>query len=161
MDYNVLGSVHHQFPNPAQTQVHWASDAIQPSHPLSSPSPAFSLSQHQGLFQCVSSLHQVAKVLEFSFSISPSSEYLALISFRMGFPGSSPGKESACNAGDPSSVPELGRSPGEINSYPLQYSCLENSMDRGAWQVTIHGITIGYDWVIFTFTFNGYQLIFR
>ena len=161
MDYNVLGSVHHQFPNPAQTHVHWVSDAIQPSHPLSSPSPAFSLSQHQGLFQCVSSLYQVAKVLEFSFSISPSSEYLALISFRMGFPGSSPGKESACNAGDPSSVPELGRSPGEVNSYPLQYSCLENSMDRGAWQVTIHGITIGYDWVIFTFTFNGYQLIFQ
>ena len=85
------------------------------------------------------------KYWSFSFSISPSSEYLALISFRMGFPGSSPGKESACNAGDPSSVPELGRSPGEINSYPLQYSCLENSMDRGAWQVTIHGITIGYD----------------
>ena len=50
----------------AQTHVHWVSDAIQPSHPLSSPSPsAFNLSQHQGLFQWVSSLHQVAKVLEF------------------------------------------------------------------------------------------------
>ena len=59
--------VHHQLPEIAQTHVHWVSDdAIQPCHPLSSPSPpAFSLSQHQGLFQGVSSSHQVAKVLEF------------------------------------------------------------------------------------------------
>ena len=57
---------------------------IQPSHPLSSPSPpAFSLSQHQGLFQGVSSLHQVAKILEFQLHISPSNEYSGLISFRM------------------------------------------------------------------------------
>ena len=58
--------VHHQLPEVTQTNVHWVSDAIQPSHPLSSPSPpAFNLSQHQGLFQWVSSSHQVAKVLEF------------------------------------------------------------------------------------------------
>ena len=58
--------VHHQLPEPTQTHVHWVSDAIQPSHPLSSPSPpAFNLFQHQGLFQWVSFLHQVAKVLEF------------------------------------------------------------------------------------------------
>ena len=58
--------VHHQLPEFTQTHVHWVSDAIQPSHPLSSPSPpAFNLSQHQGLFQWVSSSHQVAKVLEF------------------------------------------------------------------------------------------------
>ena len=58
--------VHHQLPEFTQTHVHWVGDAIQPSHPLSSPSPpAFNLSQHQGLFQWVSSLHQVAKVLEF------------------------------------------------------------------------------------------------
>ena len=76
--------VHHQLPELAQTHVHLVGDAIQPSHPLSSPSPAFSLSQHQGLFQCVGSLHQVAKVLEhFSFSISPSNEYSGLISFRI------------------------------------------------------------------------------
>ena len=54
--------VHHQLPELAQTHVHWVSDAIQPS--LSSPSPTFNLAQHQGLFQWVSSLHQVAKVLE-------------------------------------------------------------------------------------------------
>ena len=58
--------VHHQLPEFTQTHVHWVSGAIQPSHPLSSPStPAFNLSQHQGLFQWVSSSHQVAKVLEF------------------------------------------------------------------------------------------------
>ena len=55
-------------------------------------------------------------------------------------PGGSDGKESACNAGDPGSIPGLGRSPGEGNGNPLQYSCLENSMDRGAWQATVHGI---------------------
>ena len=58
--------VHHQFPEFTQTHVHWVSDAIQPSHPLSSPCPsALNLSQHQGLFKWISSLHQVAKVLEF------------------------------------------------------------------------------------------------
>ena len=53
---------------------------------------------------------------------------------------SSVGKESACNAGDPGSVPGLGRSPGEGNGNPLQYSSLENPMERGAWQATVHGI---------------------
>ena len=73
---------HHQLPEFTQTHVHWVSDAIQPSHPLPSPSPpAFNLSQHQNLFKWDSSSHQVAKV--FSFSISPSSEYSGLISFRI------------------------------------------------------------------------------
>ena len=57
--------VHHQLLEPTQTHVHQVSDAIQPSLPLSSPSPALNITQHQGLFQGVSSLHQVAKVLEF------------------------------------------------------------------------------------------------
>ena len=57
--------VHHQLLEFTQTHVHWAGDAIQPSHPLSSPSPAFNLSQHQGLFKWVSSSHQMTKVLEF------------------------------------------------------------------------------------------------
>ena len=67
MDCNMPGlPVHHQLPEFTQIHVHWVSDAIQPSHPLSSPSPpALNLSQHQGLFQWVGSLHQVAKVLEF------------------------------------------------------------------------------------------------
>ena len=76
--------VHHQLPEFTQTHVHQVSDAIQPSHPLSFLSPpTVSLSQHQGLFKWISSLHQVAKILEFSFSISPSNEYSGLISFRM------------------------------------------------------------------------------
>ena len=76
--------VHYQLPEFIQTHVHCIGDAIQPSHPLSSPSPpAFNLSQHQGLFQWISSFHQVAKVLELSFSISPSNKYSELISFRM------------------------------------------------------------------------------
>ena len=67
MDCSMPGlPVHHHLPKFTQTRVHWVGDAIQPSHPLSSPSPhAFSLSQHQGLFQWVSCLHQVAKVLKF------------------------------------------------------------------------------------------------
>ena len=77
--------VHHQLPEFTQTHIHWVGDAIQPSHPLLSPSPpAFNLSQHQSLFQWVSSLHQVGKLmLSFSFNISPSNEYSGLISFRM------------------------------------------------------------------------------
>ena len=58
----------------------------------------------------------------------------------LGFPGGSNSKESACNAGDLGSVPGSGRAPAEGNGNLLQYSCLENSMNRGAWQVTVHGI---------------------
>ena len=58
----------------------------------------------------------------------------------MGFPCSSVGKESSCNAGDLGSIPVLRKSPGEGNGNPLQDSCLENSMDRGAWQVTVYGV---------------------
>ena len=57
------------------------------------------------------------------------------------FPGGSDGKESAYSAGDLDSIPGSGRSPGEGNSNPLQYSCLDNSMDRGAWRATVHGVT--------------------
>ena len=57
-----------------------------------------------------------------------------------GFPGGSEDKASACNAGDPGLIPGSGRSPGEGNGNPLQYSCPENPMDRGAWQSTGHGV---------------------
>ena len=59
----------------------------------------------------------------------------------MGFPGGSDDKECACNAGDPSSICGSGRPPGEGNGTPLQYSCLENSRDRGAWWAAVHGVT--------------------
>ena len=61
--------------------------------------------------------------------------------YRWGFPGSSAGKESSCTAGDPRSIPGLGRSPGERLGYSLQYPCLKNPMDRGAWWTTVHGVT--------------------
>ena len=85
MDCSIPGlPVHHQLPKLAQTHVHWVVDAIQPSQPLSSPfPPAFNLSHHQGLFKWVCSSHQVAKVLEFQLSISPSNEYSGLISLRI------------------------------------------------------------------------------
>ena len=60
---------------------------------------------------------------------------------KMGFPSGSDDKESVCNARDPGSIPEWGRSPGEGNGNPFQYSCLENSMDRGARQATVYGVT--------------------
>ena len=60
-----------------------------------------------------------------------------------GFPGGSEVKTSVSNAGDPGSIPESGRSPGEGNGNPLQYSYLENPINRGTWQGTVHGITEG------------------
>ena len=85
MDCSTPGlPVHHQLPEFTHTHVHWVSDATQPSHPVSFPSPpAFNLSQHQGLFKWVSSSHQVAKVLEFQLQHQSSNEYSGLISFRM------------------------------------------------------------------------------
>ena len=58
-----------------------------------------------------------------------------------GFPGASDGKESACNTADQGLIPGSGRFPGEGNGYPLQYSGLENSLDRGAWWATVHRVT--------------------
>ena len=59
----------------------------------------------------------------------------------LGFPGGSDGEESSCDAGGLGLTPGLGRSPGKGNSYPLQFSCLENSMDRGAWWAIVHGVS--------------------
>ena len=132
----------------------------------------------------------------FSFSISPSKEYLRLISFRidcfdlfvvqgtlkcilqyhsskasvlqclaffmvqlshpLGFPGGSEVKASASSLGDMGSIPGSGRSPGEGNGNPLQYSCLKNPMDRGAWGATVHGVAKSQARLNdFTFTFKG------
>ena len=73
---------------------------------------------------------------------------LAFTSIMWGFPCSSVGKESVCNAGDPGLIPGLGRFPGEGNDNPLQYSCLENPMVREAWRATVHGVArVGHDLV--------------
>ena len=76
---------------------------------------------------------------------------------RQGFPGDSDGKVSACNAGDPGSISGSGRAPGEGNGTPLQYSCLGNPMDRGAWQTTVHGVLESdmTEWL--TYTVNCYK----
>ena len=77
----------------------------------------------------------------FIFSISYS-----VLPFHLGFPHSSVSKESACCAGDPGLIPGLGRSSGEGNGNPLQHSCLENPIDRGAWWTTVHGVArVGHD----------------
>ena len=65
----------------------------------------------------------------------------------MGFLGGTSGKESACNAGNPGSIPGLGRSPGGAHGNPFQYSCLENPMDRGAWRATVHRVTKSWTWL--------------
>ena len=84
MDYSTsVFPILHYLPEFIQTHIHWVDDAIQPSHPLSSPSPhTLNLSQHQSLFQNVSSLHQLAKVLELQLCISPSNVYSGFISFK-------------------------------------------------------------------------------
>ena len=67
--------------------------------------------------------------------------YICSCILKLDFPGGPEGKESTCNAGDLGLIPGLGRSPGEGKGYPLQYSGLENPMDRGAWWATVHGVT--------------------
>ena len=77
-----------------------------------------------------------------------------------GFPGGSEVKASACNVGDLGSIPGLGRSPGKGNDNPLQYSCLENPMDGGAWWATVHGVAnirTRLNDFTFTFTFHAYE----
>ena len=76
----------------------------------------------------------------FKHPIIPLNVIMALFYQFLGFPGGWDGKESACSAGGLGSIPGSGRSPGEGNSNPLQYSCLENPMDGGAWSATVHGV---------------------
>ena len=81
---------------------------------------------------------------------------------KQGFPSGSEGKVSACNAGDQSLIPGSGRSPGEGNGSPLQYSCLENPIDRGAWQATDHRVAKSRTGLNdFTFTFQQKQKILK
>ena len=89
-------------------------------------------------------------LIQTAFQLKPSAEMLGGIPWRkiteisyyrfMGFPGGSYGKESACNVGDLRLIPGSGRAPREGNGNPLQYSCLGNPMDRGAWQVGVRGV---------------------
>ena len=91
--------------------------------------PSASLSLCIFLFLSLSHIHTTTRKL--------TKILIEVVSDRWGFPGGSDGKESTCNAGDPGSIPGLGRSPRGGNGYPLQYSCLENPMDRRAWQAMV------------------------
>ena len=131
--------VHHQLPEFTQTHVHWVSDASQPSHPLSSPSPsAFNLSQH----------HFSVKIYIWQYHLFLKTS-------------GSDGKESAHNVGDPDLIPKSRRSPGEGNGNPLQYSCLENPMDGGAWCATVLGVSKSQTRLRnFTFTISFHSGVF-
>ena len=153
--------VHHQLLESTQTHIHWVGDAIQPCHPLSSPSPpALNLSQDQGLFKWVSSLHQVAKVLEFQLPLP-----YVKFPFAMGlFLDSNIFYQSICLL-----CTYIPNAIITIDYYvlfyylllfctPLQYSCLENPMDREAWWATVHGVTKSRTQLNdFTFTFMHWR----
>ena len=84
-----------------------------------------------------------------------------MVIFSRGFPGGSDSEGSACNVGDLGSIPGLGRSPGKGNGNPLQYSCLENPMDGGAWEAIVHGVTKSQTRLSdLTFTFSHKQKLF-
>ena len=85
-------------------------------------------------------IHQIYCLMSLLFIFKIIQYHLLFNQHILIFPGGSDGKESACNAGDLGSIPELGRSPGGGHGNPLQYSCLENSMHRGVWRAIIHGI---------------------
>ena len=87
-------------------------------------------------------------------SVSPRQIFLM---FDKNVPDGSDSKESACNMGNLGLIPGSRRSPGEGNGNPFQYSCLENSMDRGAWQATVHGVTKSWSRLsYYTFTFKNF-----
>ena len=102
--------------------------------------------------------HIVIEILNFLHSVSPpslkTSNWIGASREGRHFPGSSAAKASACNTGDLGSIPGLGRSPGEGNGNPLQYSCLENPMDGGAWWAKVHRVTKSRT-QLSDFTFKG------
>ena len=117
---------------------------IQPSHPLLSPSPsAFSLSQHQGLFQWVSTLYQCQSIGPWASASVLPMNFQDWFPLQFSFPGGSEIKASASNAGDLGLIPGSGIPPGEGYGNPLQYPCLENLMDRGAWWGAVPGVAKG------------------
>ena len=100
------------------------------------------LSKKRNFILCTSVVYIIARNMHLFYNWIITIKCSIDIENKIGrFPGGSEVKASACNAGDLGSVPGLGRSPGEGNGNPLQYSCLENPMDRGAWWATLHGVT--------------------
>ena len=149
----------HHFLGFAQTHVHWDSDTIQPSHLLS---PPFSCSQFfQGLFQWVGSSHQVAKVLELQLQHQSFQWIFRTDSFRIDWfdllavQGT---LKSLQHQSLKASILRRSVFLGEGNGTPLQYSCLENPMGRGAWWAAVHGVTRSPTWLSdLTFTFMHWR----
>ena len=92
------------------------------------------------------------KIINKLVDIKPNLNLETVCNILMGFPGVSDGEESACSSGDLGLIPALGRSPGEGNDKPFQYSCLENPVDRGGWQATTHWVAKSQTWLSY-FTF--------
>ena len=116
-------------------------DSVFPENYFTGISVSILLSVFVGEFLCHCSIFT-------SMAFSLIKSFLKCIIHYNGFSGGSDSKESTCNARDPGSIPGLGRSSGEGSGNPLQYSYLENPMDRGAWQATVHGVTrVGHDLV--------------
>ena len=111
-----------------------------------------STAQHIGHYKilsripcAVTNLNSILKSRDITFPTKV--HMIKALVFPVGFPSSLDGKASAYNVGDPGSIPGSGRSPGEGNGNPLQYSCLENPMDRGAWWATVHGVAKSRTWL--------------
>ena len=124
-----------------QTHIHWVSDAIQPSHPLLSPSPTIQFMLYILFNITLPNKRDKRKkevILSSWLKIKPQNNYWGLTMCLAGLSGVSWGKESPCYRGDVGSVSRSRRSPGGGNDNPLQYSCLGNPMDRGAWWTIVH-----------------------
>ena len=165
MDCSTPGfSVNHQLPEPTQTHIHprrchLIVSSCDPLLLLPSIFPSIRVFSNESVL-----LIRWPKFWSFSFYISPSREHSRLIPFRidwfdlLGSSGGSDGKNNACNMGDWGSVPgQEDHPPGEVNGYPFQYSCLENSMDRGPGRLQfMESQRVGHDCVTNTFTLNLY-----
>ena len=140
--------VHHQLLEFSQTHVHWVSDVIQLSHPLSCPSPPdFNLSQHQGLFKWVNSLHQMANILEFqlqhqSFQWTLRTDLLQDLLHSKGL-----SRVLSNTIVQKHQFLSTQLSFREGNGNPLQYSCLENSMSGRTWRAAVLGIAKSQIWL--------------
>ena len=132
------------------------SRGIMQSPPWPYPGPPFALLSHSSCCTHLSQTLGIDRPICLQFPLQKAQKYIeetSKVPFIVNgitgayFPGGSDGKASTCNAGDPGLIPRSGRSPGEGNGNPLQYSCLENSMDRGDWWATVHGVAKSWTWL--------------
>ena len=142
IDYSPLGSSVHGDPPGKNIGVgsHFLCEGIFPTQRSNLGLPYCRETLHP-LYTSFYSIVYNRQTLMFSYNHIKENIQYVLSKNTWGFPCSSVSKESACSAGDPGSIPGLGRPPAEGNGNPLQYPCLENPMDRGAWWAAVHGVT--------------------